>query len=71
MRKGLAAKFTQNSDLNQFLRQTGDKLLIEANPTDYYWGAGLSLQDKDIWNPSKWKGKNVLGTLLAQVREEL
>ena len=48
MKKGLAAKFTQNSDLNQYLKQTGNKVLIEANHTDYYWGAGLSLQDKDI-----------------------
>ena len=53
MKKGLAAKFTQNSDLNQYLKQTGNKVLKEANCMDYYWGAGLSLQDKDIIR-SKW-----------------
>ena len=71
MSKGLAAKFTQNKDLYKFLKEMGNKLLIEANPRDCYWGVGLPLHDKDIWNPIKWKGKNELATLLAQLPEKL
>ena len=66
MTKGLTAKFSQNKEL-----RTGKKILIEGNPRDTYWAAGLNLYDKDIWNPLKWKGKNCLGDLLSEVREKL
>ena len=71
MRKGLMAKFNQNEELKSFLMGTGKKILIEGNPHDTYWAAGLHIHDKDIWNPLKWKGKNQLGTLLNEVRDNL
>lgn len=68
MTKGLTAKFSQNENLKMFLKGTGKKLLIEGNAKDTYWASGLHLNDKDIWIPSRWKGKNQLGTLLSEVR---
>ena len=71
MYTGLVAKFTQNEDLRSFLKQTGNKLIIEANPSDSYWGVGLGLGDTHVWDPKKWKGGNKLGSLLCELRESL
>ena len=50
METALKSKFQQNIGLGTFLKSTGKKLLIEASPTDLCWGAGLSLEDTDLWN---------------------
>ena len=71
MLKGLRAKFGQNPDLQQFLKQTGTTLLAEASLYDKYWGIGLDLQSPNIWQKQAWKGLNTLGELLMQVRAEL
>jgi ribA/ribD-fused uncharacterized protein len=60
MIKVLHAKFTQNEDAKQTLLSTGDAVLIEDSPIDYYWGCG-----------SDGTGKNRLGKLLMRLREEL
>jgi hypothetical protein len=59
MLAGLRAKFQQNSGLLEQLKGTGKRPLIEAS-TDAYWGEGRT-----------GKGKNRMGKLLEQVREEL
>lgn len=59
MRKCLRAKFAQPT-LRQKLLDTGDAKLIEASPSDYYWGEGAA-QTGDNW----------LGVLLVELREEL
>jgi len=56
----LVAKFTQRHDLTAALRSTGDQLLVEASPYDYYWGTG-----KD------GSGQNKLGRMLCLVRKRL
>ena len=69
--RGLHAKFTQNDGLCAFLRNTGNTELVEANPNDKKFAVGLSLFSKDIWDPSRWKGENKLGTALMRVRDAL
>ena len=71
MVKGLSAKFRQNPSLAKFLKDTGNTVLVEANPHDTYWGVGVSLSNMDIWDPQKWRGKNTLGVLLQQLRDVL
>ena len=71
MKTGLYAKFRQNVHLSNFLKGTISRRLAEANPHDSYWGVGLALQDETIWDSSKWKGKNVLGSLLEDLRDTL
>ena len=70
MRVALSAKFEQNAELAEFLKATGNSTLVEANPHDKYWGAGLSMAD-DVWSPSKWKGANKLGKMLEDLRRKL
>ena len=60
MWNALVAKFTQHPHLERLLLSTGDYRLVEASPTDAYWGEG-----KD------GKGLNRLGELLMELRAEL
>ena len=71
VRIGLRAKFTQNQDLRDQLLATGTKVLAEANPNDGFWGVGLRLSDPAIHEEKNWKGKNILGKLLAEIRKDL
>ena len=71
MQTALHAKFSQNSELSDFLRNTGEAMLVEASPHDKYWGAGYSLDDDEIWDPSKWKGLNTLGKMLCDIRDNI
>ena len=64
------AKFQQNGDLKEILLQTRRKELVEAS-TDPFWGAGLSLNDRNILNRDARSGCNVLGKVLMRVREML
>ena len=68
---GLLSKFEQHEKLKKKLLDTGDEIIIEASPKDMIWGAGLDADDPDILDMSKWKGQNLLGFTLMQVREEL
>ena len=56
------AKFTQNPDLAKRLLDTGDEILEEGNTWhDTYWGVDLKTGE----------GKNMLGSILMRVRNEL
>ncbi|HEY1173232.1 MAG TPA: NADAR family protein [Verrucomicrobiae bacterium] len=68
---GNHAKFSQHADLRYFLLNTGDKVLIEASPYDRIWGIGLSASDERAEKPSQWRGLNLLGFALMEVRERL
>lgn len=63
------AKFSQNQQLNEYLLQTGSRVIVEASPVDNVWGIGLAQDSADANNPKLWKGLNLLGFALMQVRE--
>jgi len=62
------AKFAQNPDLGRYLFQTGSRILVEASPVDRVWGIGLARDDERSNNPNLWRGLNLLGFALMQVR---
>lgn len=64
------AKFTQHEDLKRVLLETGDAEIVEASPYDRIWGIGTN-RPHEIMDKQKWKGQNLLGKALMQVREEL
>jgi ribA/ribD-fused uncharacterized protein len=68
---GNYSKFIQNDGLKQFLLQTKNRVIVEASPYDRIWGIGMSADDKAINNPLEWKGQNLLGFALMEVRDEL
>ncbi len=68
---GNLAKFGQHPDLRGFLVATGDNVLVEASPYDRIWGIGMAAGHPDAGRPSKWRGRNLLGFALMEVRERL
>jgi len=64
-------KFSQNPKLKQFLINTRTKVLVEASPVDKIWGVGLAATHDHIYNPRLWKGLNLLGYALMDVRDKL
>ena len=63
------AKFTQNPELMAKLKQTGDAILAEASPHDRIWGIGMAADDQDAKYPDRWKGENILGSILMEIRQ--
>lgn len=69
--RGNLAKFSHHADLRDFLLGTGDAVLVEASPRDRIWGIGLGPSNPAAKDPRAWKGQNLLGFALMQVRAEL
>jgi len=65
------AKFGQNSRLKVILLSTKDKIIVEASPTDTIWGIGLHWEDDRVLDEKNWRGQNLLGKALMEVREKL
>ncbi|RAY12342.1 DUF1768 domain-containing protein [Actinomadura craniellae] len=65
------AKFGTNPRLRDFLLATAGKVLVEASPYDTVWGIGLSADQPEARRPSAWRGLNLLGFALMDVRDEL
>lgn len=60
MREITRAKYRQHDDARQILLDTGDRLLVENSPWDYFWGCGAD-----------GNGQNIMGKILMEVRQEL
>jgi ribA/ribD-fused uncharacterized protein len=70
MRIGLRAKFSQHPELKDLLVSTKDRPIGEADPRDKYWSIGTGADTAKAKDPSKWPGKNMLGKLLTELRDE-
>ncbi len=71
VKQGNIYKFQQHDALKNYLLQTGNRVLVEASPYDRIWGIGLSKDSSYIEDPYTWKGENLLGFALMEVRDEL
>lgn len=60
MKRCVLEKVKQHPEVMNKLLETGDEEIIEDSPTDYYWGCGAN-----------GTGKNMLGKILVDIREEL
>ena len=69
--EGLLEKFLQNPKLKAQLLETGDALLAECALRDSIWAIGLTMHDEGRLNMEKWRGQNLLGFALMQVRDKL
>lgn len=60
VKNGNMLKFTQNIDLLVQLLDTGDRLFVEASPTDIIWGIEMKEDDPGVEDPNNWRGQNLL-----------
>jgi ribA/ribD-fused uncharacterized protein len=68
---GNLCKFRQNPALSLYLRKTAPCVLVETSPWDAVWGVGLDRTSPKASDPLQWKGLNLLGFALMEVRERL
>lgn len=73
MRHAVREKYEGNTYLaNQLVMLISDGMtLVEASPTDTYWGIGMGIDNPDIGDPAKWKGRNELGKILTRVANDI
>jgi len=71
VKRASRAKYSQNTLLLKTLLATGTKTIVEASPEDRLWGIGLRKADPRAQRRETWRGKNWLGQVLTEVREEL
>ncbi|MDU5950334.1 MAG: NADAR family protein, partial [Paenibacillus macerans] len=71
VKRASLAKFSQNSQLGDYLKSTKNRILVEASPRDRIWGIGMGQSNPDVENPLKWRGKNLLGFALTEARDEM
>ena len=69
--RGLLAKFSQNEDLRKMLLDTGDAWLVECAHSDTVWACGIRLNEDERFDSGKWRGQNILGFALMEVRSIL
>ena len=69
--RGVREKFRQNPELAEKLERTGEEILAECAVKDRIWGIGLSMEDENRLCIDKWRGQNLLGKILMQVREDI
>ena len=66
--EGNRHKFGNDPALKAFLFGTGQQVLVEASPLDTIWGIGLSGDNPVARDPESWRGENLLGFALMEVR---
>lgn len=73
MLRAVTLKFTQNEDLREFLlsKNFDGKHFVEASPFDEIWGIGYDENHIFADDETKWKGLNLLGKCLDEVRDNL
>lgn len=69
--QGNLLKFSQNLELKDFLLSTESKILVEASPYDKIWGIGMKKGTNSILTPQNWKGENLLGYIIMEIRDRL
>lgn len=69
--KANLAKFSDNPGFADWLVATTPKVLVEASMWDRIWGIGMVASAPGAQDPKRWKGRNLLGFALMEVRDLL
>ena len=67
------AKYSQVEDCKKRLLDPkfDGHTFVEASPIDGIWGIRMAQNEPGIEDPSNWKGRNLLGKALTEVRDRL
>lgn len=60
MREAVLTKFLSHLEIQKILLSTGERVIVEDSPTDYFWGCGIDRT-----------GENHLGKILMSVRQQI
>lgn len=71
MQDAIRLKFNNSPHLTKILLDTGDRTIAEASPIDNVWGIGLDVMDPLALEPKYWRGQNLLGKALMELRTEI
>ncbi|WP_298313109.1 NADAR family protein [uncultured Aquimarina sp.] len=71
VKQGNYHKFSQHEEQKQFLLNTKKRIIVEASPRDRIWGIGMGQANEKAQNPNLWRGQNLLGFALMEVRDML
>ena len=63
---GIKAKFTQNPDLLDILKNTGNQKLVESS-YDRLWGTGIPIHNQDCLKSETWTSAGLLRTMLMKI----
>ena len=58
-------------ELKKQLKETKTAILAECAVKDRIWGIGLSMKDLKRFDITQWRGQNLLGYALIEVRKRL
>ena len=66
------AKFSDRraAGAKDYLLATGSRIIGEAS-ANMKWGIGLKVSDRDSANPRAWKGENLSGVILMDIRNDI
>ena len=70
VKRGVRAKFLQNPEFISVLLATGNKVIAKCDEKDKIWGIGIDIKDPARLDADAWKGDNVLGRILMELRTE-
>ena len=67
------AKYSQYEPFrNRILNPEFDgKTFVEASPSDGIWGIQMSIKEQGVLDERNWRGQNLLGKAITEVREKL
>lgn len=71
VKTGNLHKFSQHPALKEYLLNTHNRVIVEASPVDTIWGIGLAKDHPHATQPHAWRGLNLLGFALMEVRDLL
>ena len=71
VKQGNIHKFSQDEAMKDYLLTTNNRILVEASPLDLIWGIGFAQDNEQAIHPPQWRGLNLLGFALMEVRKEL
>lgn len=70
LKRGTRAKFEQNHDFLKRLIESDNMILAASSAADVSWANGVATNDPECGNVKYWRGQNLLGKILMELRRE-
>jgi predicted NAD-dependent protein-ADP-ribosyltransferase YbiA (DUF1768 family) len=68
IKKAYLHKCANHESVTKQLMTSENRVIVYCNPDDTILSCGLAIDDDNVNDPTKWKGKNILGLVLMEIR---